>query len=97
MRSAVVLAACLLLGACSAGNDLDGSALAVEKGCVACHGADGKGTAPIYPSLNGQWERYLRLQLMSYRDGKRVNSIMNGFASSLSDDEIRALAEHYGS
>ena len=47
MRSAVVLTACLVLGACSAGNGPDGSALAVEKGCVACHGADGKGTAPI--------------------------------------------------
>lgn len=97
MSRAVVLGACLALGACSMSNEPDGAALAVERGCVGCHGADGKATAPIYPNLNGQWERYLRLQLMSYRDGKRVNSIMNGFASSLTDDEIRALAEHYGS
>lgn len=73
-----------------------GQALAEEKGCITCHGTNGVGTAPIYPNLNGQWERYLRLQLLAYRSGKRVNSIMNGFAQTLSDQEIRALAEFYG-
>ena len=70
--------------------------LVQEKGCVACHGIDGRATAPIYPNLSGQWTTYLRLQLMAYRSGKRQNGIMNGFAAALTDDEIRALAEHYG-
>lgn len=70
--------------------------LALQKGCTGCHGADGISLAPIYPNLRGQWTRYLRMQLFAYRSGKRQNAIMNGFAASLSDDEIRALAAHYG-
>jgi cytochrome c553 len=73
----------------------DGAALAEAKGCIACHGPDGVATAPAYPNLAGQWERYLRLQLLAYRAGRRENAIMAGFAGALSDAEIRALAQHY--
>lgn len=83
------------LAGCGA-EKLDGAVLAQEKGCVGCHGTDGKAIVPSYPNLNGQWERYLRTQLIAYRSGKRDNIVMNGMASQLSDDEIRALAEHYG-
>ena len=92
MRRALTLAALALAAGCSTDEPLDGALLASEKGCVACHGSDGKATAPIYPNLNGQWERYLRVQLLRYKDGSRSNAIMNGFASTLGDDEIRALA-----
>jgi cytochrome c553 len=84
-----------LLGACS-GGPVDGAALAAEKGCIACHGQDGKAIADIYPNLNGQWERYLRLQLQAYRSEKRVNAVMYGMAKDLTDEEIRILAAHYG-
>ena len=85
----------LLLGACS-DDPVDGAALAAEKGCIACHGQDGKAIADIYPNLNGQWERYLRLQLQAYRSEKRVNAVMYGMAKDLTDEEIRILAAHYG-
>ena len=68
-----------VLAACS-GHELDGNALAQEKGCVSCHGIDGTATAASYPNLDGQWPRYLRLQLIAYRNGKRDNAIMNGMA-----------------
>ena len=84
-----------LLGACS-DDPVDGAALATEKGCIACHGQDGKAIADIYPNLNGQWERYLRLQLQAYRSEKRVNAVMYGMAKDLTDEEIRILAAHYG-
>ncbi|XOV82824.1 MAG: c-type cytochrome [bacterium] len=84
-----------ILAACGS-EPLDGAALAQEKGCVACHGVNGKATVASYPNLNGQWERYLRLQLRAYRDGPRENAIMNGMAASLTDGEINALAAHYG-
>ena len=74
----------------------DGAALAVEKGCVACHGEKGGAIAPIYPNSNGQYETYLRLQLVAYKSGKRVNAIMNGMAKDLSAEDIAALAAHYG-
>ena len=92
--TSILLSATLLAGCAEPA--LDGAQLAEEKGCIACHGLQGESLAPIYPKLNGQWENYLRLQLYAYRDGKRDNAIMNGMAATLSDDEIRALAEHYG-
>lgn len=91
----VLISVVLALGACS-DEPVDGGALAAEKGCIACHGADGKAIADIYPNLNGQWERYLRLQLRAYRSEKRANPIMYGMAKDLTDEEIRILAAHYG-
>ena len=90
-----LLGAALGLVACG-GETLDGAALVQEKGCVACHGVDGKAVAMIYPNLNIQWEEYLRKQLIAYRSGERQNAIMGAQAMSLTDDEIRALAAHYG-
>ena len=96
IRTMALIIAGGLLGGCGAEHP-DGAALAQEKGCVGCHGQDGKAIAASYPNLDGQWERYLRLQLLAYRDGKRENAVMNGMAATLTDDEIRALAAHYGS
>jgi cytochrome c553 len=77
-------------------HESEGAALAEQKGCVACHGADGRAIAPAFPNLSNQWARYLNLQLRAYRSGKRENSIMNAQAAQLSDEEIQALANHYG-
>ncbi|CCK12310.1 cytochrome c554 [Cronobacter sakazakii 680] len=35
--------------------------------CVACHGASGKASAPIYPNLAGQNEAYLEHALQAYK------------------------------
>jgi cytochrome c553 len=94
LKGAVVVSVGLL-GACG-GHDIDGAALAAEKGCVACHGTKGKAIAPMYPNLNGQWEAYLRKQLVAYRDGTRKNAIMAIQAQNLTNEEIAALAAHYG-
>ena len=89
------IASIALLAACG-GAQIDGEALAVEKGCVACHGTSGKAIAPMYPNLNGQWEKYLRKQLVAYRDGSRKNAIMSLQAEKLSNEDIAVLAAHYG-
>lgn len=65
--------------------------------CTACHGPDGRGTAPIYPVLAGQHEAYLVHALRQYRSGERKNAIMAGFATGLSDDDIADLAAWYAS
>ena len=96
IKTLVGISLALGLSACSSERP-DGSALAQEKGCIACHGMDGKAIADSYPNLNGQWERYLRLQLRAYRSGERENVVMNGMASTLTDEEISVLAEYYGS
>jgi cytochrome c553 len=63
--------------------------------CLSCHGEDGMGITESYPVLAGQYASYLSRALMDYRNGDRSNAIMAGFAASLTDDEIEALADWY--
>ena len=60
--------------------------------CIACHGQNGISVAPIYPNLAGQKDEYLIIQLKAFRDGTRVNPIMNPMAKGLSDIDIANLA-----
>ncbi|MGH8042161.1 MAG: c-type cytochrome [Rudaea sp.] len=71
------------------------SAADLAKTCAACHGADGNSTAPIYPRLAGQYHDYLARALREYKSGERQNAIMSGFAKTLSDAEIDALARYF--
>jgi cytochrome c553 len=63
--------------------------------CVACHGADGVGILPDYPTLAGQHADYIEQALRAYRGGKRQHAVMNGMAASLKDEDIRALARYF--
>ena len=60
--------------------------------CAACHGADGNSGTPAYPKLAQQHPEYLLKQLQEYKAGKRKNSIMQGFAATLSDDDMKNVA-----
>lgn len=95
--TAVALTGLLLAGCDRPSGDVAeaGAALAQEKGCVACHGLNGKGTGPTFPDINGQWSSYLRTQLIKYREGDRVNAIMNGQAAALTDQDISILSRYY--
>jgi cytochrome c553 len=63
--------------------------------CVACHGNDGVGITPQYPTLSGQHESYIVRALTDYKKGGRRNAIMAGFAAQLTDADIRQLAAYY--
>ncbi len=63
--------------------------------CVACHGNDGVGIAPLYPTLSGQHRDYLERALSEYKSGARKNAVMAGFVAMLTPADIRALAEYY--
>lgn len=63
--------------------------------CVACHGQDGVGITPQYPTLAGQHADYLARALQEYKRGGRKNPIMSGFAATLTNEQIRELAEYY--
>jgi cytochrome c553 len=63
--------------------------------CVACHGTDGVGITPQYPTLSGQYADYIARALTDYKSGGRKNAIMAGFASQLSAADIKALAAYY--
>lgn len=62
--------------------------------CAACHGQNGISVLPSYPNLAGQKMEYLAAQLKAFRDGTRVNPIMNPMAKGLSDTDIANLAEY---
>lgn len=63
--------------------------------CVSCHGQDGVSIAPTYPSLAGQHEDYLERAIDEYRKGGRKNPIMKGFAATLKDEDITAIAQYF--
>jgi cytochrome c553 len=60
--------------------------------CAACHGADGNSGTPVNPKLSQQHPEYLVKQLQEFKSGKRNNAIMKGFASALSDEDMRNIA-----
>jgi cytochrome c553 len=72
--------------------DLAAGAKKYEAVCASCHGADGNSAAPENPKLAGQHPEYLYKQLMEFKNGKRKNAIMQGFAATLSDEDMRNIA-----
>ena len=60
--------------------------------CAACHGADGNSAIAANPKLSAQHPEYLVKQLHEFKSGKRNNAIMKGFASALSDDDMRNIS-----
>jgi cytochrome c553 len=63
-----------------------------EAVCASCHGADGNSGSPENPKLAGQHPEYLLKQLQEFKSGKRKNAIMQGFAATLSDEDMRNIA-----
>jgi cytochrome c553 len=63
--------------------------------CAACHTSDGSRGSPANPILQGQHPEYLVKQLGEFKSGKRDNAIMKGFASTLSDDDMRNVSAFY--
>ena len=101
LKSALtVLGLFAMLALVSAGEALaqDGKALFSQKGCVACHGADGKTTLlPVYPKLAGQNADYLVAQLKDFKSQARKSgqsALMWGMAAQLSEAEMKAVAAY---
>ena len=63
--------------------------------CVACHGADGKGKAPLFPNLACQSAPYMTLQMELFRKGERPSHIMNTLARSMTDRDIAVTVDYY--
>ena len=60
--------------------------------CAACHGADGNSAIAANPKLSQQHPEYLVKQLQEFKSGKRNNAIMQGFAATLSDADMKNIA-----
>ena len=89
----------------SAANTLRGKTLATVgddsrsvQACANCHGPDGIGQLPTYPSLAGQHASYLVNALAAWQDGSRrtdPSGQMPTIAKSLNADDIQAVAAYY--
>lgn len=63
--------------------------------CAGCHGAEGVSTNSAWPNLAGQQGAYLIEALKAYKSGARQNAMMSAMAKSLSDTDMRKLADYY--
>ena len=71
-----------------------GEAIATQV-CVACHTFDDSRGSPANPILTGQHPEYLVKQLTEFKEGKRVSAIMQGFAGTLSPEDMKNVAAFY--
>lgn len=63
--------------------------------CVACHGPEGVAAAPQWPNLAGQQESYLLAALEQYKDGERVDMVMNPLIQPLDEASLEELAAFF--
>jgi len=74
---------------------MEGATVYKNKGCFACHGADGSSSQPFSPKLAGQGKAYTVAQLKDMKNGARDNSntvVMKGIMESVTEAEIEAIA-----
>ena len=68
--------------------------------CIGCHGIPGYKTAfpHVYhvPKIAGQQPGYILSALKAYKSGDRSHPSMRGIAATLSEDQMKELAEFYG-
>jgi cytochrome c553 len=68
--------------------------------CIGCHGIPGYKTAfpAVYhvPKIAGQQPGYIVSALKAYKSGARSHPSMRGIAASLTEDDMKKLAEYYG-
>lgn len=99
MKKFVVIAAtCALLGSATtafAGDAAAGKAKSAL--CAACHNADGNSTVTQYPNLAGQGAGYLVKQMTEFKDGTRVNAIMQPMVAALTPEDMADLAAFFAS
>ncbi len=69
----------------------------VASKCEDCHGATGKSDDAETPSLNGQWAKYMELELDKYRDDgfTMPHKKMTKVARKLSQEEVDAVAAYF--
>ena len=60
--------------------------------CAACHGADGNSAIAVNPTLAQQHPEDLVKQLQEFKSGKRNNAVMKGFATMLTDEDMKNIA-----
>jgi cytochrome c553 len=76
------------------GQAADGKSVA-QTHCVACHGAEGISTSPVWPNLAGQKKGYLLKQMKDFASGAREDPMMAPVAQRLDQAQIEAVVSYY--
>jgi cytochrome c553 len=102
---AIVGAALLMLGSQrSPADELSAAAQSAAQQravntCATCHGPQGRGVVPKFPTLAGQHRNYLAAQLKAFKTQTRGDpdalGYMWGMAAPLDEEMIEALAAYY--
>ncbi|MBV8052167.1 MAG: c-type cytochrome [Acidobacteriaceae bacterium] len=74
---------------------LQGDASARVQNCISCHGPNGEGQPPSVPFLAGQYESYIRLQLLMFKKGYRKSASMQDVAHNLPAPHAEAIAAYF--
>jgi len=97
IAAALLLSAAQPLAAAPPGGDRPGAQSVEERAaaCFACHGASGRSSAPLTPSIGGQPSFFVVAQLYLFREGRRPDAdpAMSEVAKTLTDDDLRAFGE----
>jgi cytochrome c553 len=92
---AAVLVAAASTPPAAAGDAARGRALAEERGCGGCHGADGRSATPDVPSLAGQPADFITLQMIMFRERLRDAPPMPDLAQGLAEEQLEDLAAFF--
>lgn len=76
------------------GEEIASKGAGAAPACFSCHGPQGHGVAD-FPHLAGQGQQYLLEQLQQFKDGSRVNPIMQPIATALSDTDKQAVTAYF--
>ena len=68
---------------------------AKSKACAACHGAPGREPLPLTPSLAGQPDDFLVMQMFLLREGLREAPQMAGMLKDVTDPDFFDIAAYY--
>lgn len=86
----IITAAVLLLasGPTLAGDAAKGKGLYMSKGCVGCHGMNGKSNnEQMYPSIAGRGAGFISASIAEFQSGKRSNPMMSPMAMAVNEAE----------
>lgn len=77
------------------GNPISGKAK--SELCQGCHGFDGNSFEPMFPSLAGQYSKYIIKQIEDFRSRVRAHEIMSAIAMTVNDVDLADIAAYFAS
>ena len=71
------------------------SASMLANTCAGCHGTDGSSQGPASPTIAGLSSDYFVETMQGFASGEIPSTIMGRIAKGYSEDELKAMAEHF--